>query len=108
MSKRMLLASCLLPLDGQPDVDLGGNAGFTNQVDNHLWRVATGIALGSVLAAGVMVPQGNMTGFVPTVGQGDGSERRRCSQPGRPADKIRPGFSVNVLVTKDLVLEPYR
>lgn len=33
MSKRMLLASCLLPLDGQPDVDLGGNAGFTNQVD---------------------------------------------------------------------------
>ena len=70
MSKRILLASCLLPLDGQPDVDLGGNAGFTNQVDNHLWRVTTGIALGSVLAAGVMLPQGGVTGFVPTVGQG--------------------------------------
>src|SRR5450631_642498 len=59
-----------LSLDCQPGVDLGGYAGFTDTVDNHWWRVLTGVALGSVLAAGVVVPQGNVSGYVPTIGQG--------------------------------------
>ena len=98
---------------------LGGNAGFTDQVDNHWWRVITGIALGSILAAGVVVPQGNVTGYVPTIGQGMAvNAAGAVNQAGQqitsralniqPTIKIRPGFSVNVLVTKDLVLDPYR
>jgi type IV secretory pathway VirB10-like protein len=108
-----------LSLDCQPGVDLGGNAGFTDQIDNHWWRVITGIALGSVLAAGVVVPQGNVTGYVPTIGQGmAASAAGAVNQAGQqitsralniqPTIKVRPGFSVNVLVTKDLVIPPYR
>ena len=59
-----------LSLDCQPGVDLGGYAGFADTVDNHWWRVLTGVALGSVLAAGVVVPQGNVSGYVPSIGQG--------------------------------------
>jgi type IV secretory pathway VirB10-like protein len=108
-----------LSLDCQPGVDLGGYAGFTDQVDNHWWRVITGIALGSVLAAGVVVPQGNVGGYVPTIGQGMAANAAgSVNQAGQqitnralniqPTIKIRPGFSVNVLVTKDLIISPYR
>ena len=107
-----------LSLDCQPGVDLGGYAGFTDQVDNHWWRVITGIALGSVLAAGVVVPQGNVSGYVPTIGQGMAANAAGAvNQAGQqitsralniqPTIKIRPGFSVNVLVTKDMVIPPY-
>jgi len=107
-----------LSLDCQPGVDLGGYAGFTDTVDNHWWRVLTGVALGSVLAAGVVVPQGNVTGYVPTVGQGMAANAGSAvNQAGQqitnralniqPTIKVRPGFSVNVLVTKDMVIPPY-
>ena len=108
-----------LSLDCQPGVDLGGYAGFTDQVDNHWWRVITGIALGSVLAAGVVVPQGNVGGYVPTLGQGMAANAAgSVNQAGQqitnralniqPTIKVRPGFTVNVLVTKDMIIPPYR
>ncbi len=107
-----------LSLDCQPGVDLGGYAGFADTVDNHWWRVLTGVALGSVLAAGVVVPQGNVSGYVPTVGQGMAANAAGAiNQAGQqitsralniqPTIKVRPGFSVNVLVTKDMVIPPY-
>jgi type IV secretion system protein VirB10 len=108
-----------LSLDCQPGVDLGGYAGFADTVDNHWWRVLTGVALGSVLAAGVVVPQGNVSGYVPTIGQGMAANAAGAvNQAGQqitnralniqPTIKVRPGFSVNVLVTKDLIIPPYR
>lgn len=108
-----------LSLDCQPGVDLGGYAGFSDTVDNHWWRVLTGVALGSVLAAGVVVSQGNVSGYVPTIGQGMAANAAGAvNQAGQqitnralniqPTIKVRPGFSVNVLVTKDLVVPPYR
>jgi type IV secretion system protein TrbI len=108
-----------LSLDCQPGVDLAGYSGFADQVDNHWWRVLTGVALGSVLAAGVVVPQGNVGGYVPTIGQGTAANAAGAiNQAGQqittralniqPTIKIRPGFSVNVLVTKDMTIPPYR
>ena len=108
-----------LSLDCQPGVDLSGYAGFADTVDNHWWRVLTGVALGSVLAAGVVVPQGNVSGYVPTIGQGMAANAAGAiNQAGQqitnralgiqPTIKVRPGFSVNVLVTKDLIIPPYR
>jgi type IV secretion system protein VirB10 len=107
-----------LSLDCQPGVDLAGYAGFADTVDYHWWRVLTGVALGSVLAAGVVVPQGNVSGYVPTIGQGMAANAAGAvNQAGQqittralniqPTIKVRPGFSVNVLVTKDLVIPPY-
>jgi len=107
-----------LSLDCQPGVDLGGYAGFADTVDNHWWRVVTGVALGSVLAAGVVVPQGNVSGYVPSIGQGMAANAAGAiNQAGQqitnralgiqPTIKVRPGFSVNVLVTKDLVIPPF-
>ena len=108
-----------LSLDCQPGVDLSGYAGFADTVDNHWWRVLTGVALGSVLAAGVVVPQGNVSGYVPSIGQGmaanaagainqAGQQITQLRSASSRRSEVRPGFSVNVLVTKDLVIPPYR
>jgi len=108
-----------LSLDCQPGVDLSGYAGLADTVDNHWWRVLTGVALGSVLAAGVVVPQGNVSGYVPSIGQGMAANAAGAiNQAGQqitnralgiqPTIKVRPGFSVNVLVTKDLIIPPYQ
>ena len=108
-----------LSLDCQPGVDLGGYAGFADTVDNHWWRVLTGVALGSVLAAGVVVPRATSAAIVPTIGQGMAANAAGAvNQAGQqitsralniqPTIKVRPGFSVNVLVTKDLIIPPYR
>jgi type IV secretory pathway VirB10-like protein len=107
-----------LSLDCMPGIDKSGYAGFADQVDHHWWRVLTGIALGSLLSAGIQAPQGNVTGYVPTIGQAmAGNAAGAVNQAGQqitskalniqPTIKIRPGFSVSVFVTKDLVLEPY-
>jgi type IV secretion system protein VirB10 len=107
-----------LSLDCMPGVDLSGYAGFSDQVDHHWWRVISGIALGSVLAAGIQAPHGNVTGYVPTLGQSMAANAAGAvNQAGQqitskalniqPTVKVRPGFTVSVLVTKDLVLEPY-
>jgi type IV secretory pathway VirB10-like protein len=106
-----------LSLDCMPGADLAGQAGFADTVDHHWWRVITGVALGSLLGAGIQVPQGNVAGYAPTVGQAMAANAAGAvNQAGQqitsralniqPTIKIRPGFRVNVLVTKDIVLEP--
>lgn len=58
-----------------------------------------------------------MSGYVPTIGQGMAANAASAvNQAGEqitnralnthPAIRIRPGFSVNVLVTKDMILTP--
>jgi hypothetical protein len=34
-----------------PGVDLAGYAGFADEVDNHWWRIITGVALGTLVSA---------------------------------------------------------
>lgn len=107
-----------IALDCMPGVDLAGYAGFADEVDNHWWRIITGAVFSSVLAATAQRSQGDVTGLQPTVPQVWASNAAgQVNQSGQqitqknlqiqPTITVRPGFSVNVLVTKDIVIAPY-
>jgi type IV secretion system protein VirB10 len=104
-------------LECMPGVDLSGYAGFADQVDHHWWRVLSGVVLGSFLAAGAATSQGNVTNFQPTFpqlwAQGFAGAINQAGQQItqkniniQPTITVRPGFSVNVLVSKDIVIPP--
>jgi type IV secretion system protein TrbI len=108
-----------LTLDCMPGVDLAGYAGFTDEVDNHWWRIITGAAFSSLLAATAQRSQGDVTSYQPSLGQTwAGNAAGQINQAGQqitarnlqmqPTITVRPGFSVNVLVSKDIVIPPYR
>lgn len=105
-------------LECMPGVDLAGYAGFADEVDHHWWRMVSGVALSSLLAATTQVTAGSVQGYQPSVPQlwassaaGEvnnvGQQLTRKNLAIQPTITIRPGYSVNVLLSKDLILPPY-
>jgi type IV secretion system protein VirB10 len=107
-------------LERQPGADVAGYAGLEDQVDNHWKELLGAAALSTLLAAGTEVNSGtdvnNTNGAIIQAfrrGAGDtlsqtGQQLVRRSLNVQPTLTIRPGFLVRVIVTRDLVLEPYR
>ena len=99
--------------------DLKGQAGLTDEVDNHWDRLLAAVGLSTVLSLGAQAAAGNTTGYQPTLAQQAASNAAaQINSAGQavvqrqiniqPTITVRPGFGVNVLVTKDMVLEPYQ
>lgn len=108
-----------LNLDCMPAGDLQGAAGLTNDVDHHWDRIVKGAAIASLLAATTTAVAGNTQGFQPTVPQvfarNAASEVNQVGQQVtrkniqiQPTITVRPGYAVNVMVTRDMVIAPYR
>lgn len=108
-----------IQLECMPGGDLTGASGLTDEVDEHWVRLAKGAALASLLSAATTAAAGDTTGYYPTVPQqfargaasefgraGEGITRRELTV--KPTITVRAGWSMNVLVTKDMILEPYR
>lgn len=105
-------------LDRLPGVDAQGFAGVADGVDGHWRRLVGGAAVSSLLGVGAELasPQTNRSdgqiviaarnGVQDTVNQ-VGQELTRRNLDIKPTIKIRPGFPLRVLVSRDLVLEPY-
>jgi type IV secretion system protein VirB10 len=108
-----------IDLECMPAADLAGAAGLADGVDEHWGRILKGAAVATLLAATTTVVAGNTQGFNPTVpqtlarnaaGEMNAIGQRITAQNLniQPTITVRPGFSVNVIVTKDLVLPaPY-
>jgi type IV secretion system protein VirB10 len=107
-----------ITLDCMPGTDLGGYSGFSDEVDNHWWRIVGGAVVSSFLAATAQRSQGNVTGYQPTFPQvwatgaagsinESGQQLTAKNLQIQPTIRVRPGFSVNVLVTRDIVIAPY-
>ena len=107
-----------ISLECMPGVDLAGSSGFSDEVNHHWWRIVTGVALGTLLSATATSAAGNVTGYAPTVPQlwaanAGGAVNQAATQITQknlaiqPTITIRPGYSVNVLVSKDIVIQPY-
>ncbi len=105
-------------LEGMPGVDLSGYAGYKDKVDNHWLQLASGVVLSSMLSVGVTSSQGDLgaqgvsltQSFLSNAGQdlnrtGQKIVERMLNR--QPTLTITPGFSVNVFVNKDMILEPY-
>jgi type IV secretion system protein VirB10 len=102
-------------LERQPGADEAGYAGLEDGVNNHWGRLFMAAGLATVLNIGVElgadddddIARAIREGTQDTIGHaGEEVVRRQLSIP--PTLTIRPGFPVRVMVTRDLILEPYR
>jgi type IV secretion system protein VirB10 len=102
-------------LERQPSTDTEGYAGLEDTVDNHWGALFKAAALSTILSvgseAGTSSSQNNLA---QAIRQGASQSFAQVGEQvvGRslnvqPTITIRPGFPVNVLVTRDLILEPY-
>ncbi|MFP3688106.1 MULTISPECIES: TrbI/VirB10 family protein [Burkholderia] len=108
-----------ISLDKLPGIDPAGYAGLEDGVDWHWGRVLAGAALSTMLGVGselAVSNQGSANGNTvialrdssqDTANQ-VGQEITRRDLSIQPTLTVRPGFQVNVMVNKDLVLRPYQ
>lgn len=103
-------------LDRQPGTDTEGYAGLEDKVDNHWGSLFKAAVLSTILSVGAeagtsdsennlaqAIRQGTSQSINPA-----GEQVVSRSLTVQPTITIRPGFPVNVLVTRDLSLEPYQ
>jgi type IV secretion system protein VirB10 len=103
-------------LERQPGTDTEGYAGLEDEVDNHWGMLFEAAILSTVLSVGSEAGTSDSeNNLAQAIRQGASQSFNQTGEQvvGRslnvqPTITIRPGFPVNVLVTRDLVLEPYR
>ena len=103
-------------LERQPGADAEGYAGLEDEVDNHWGTLFKAAILSTLLSIGSEVgTSGTEDELIRAIRRGGADSVNQIGQRivGRslnvqPTITIRPGFPVRVLVTRDLVLEPYR
>ncbi|MDR7229878.1 type IV secretion system protein VirB10 [Caulobacter sp. BE264] len=102
-------------LDSLPGVDLEGMAGLQDQVDRHGDQILAAGALSTLLAIGAQSgSSSDESDLVRALRRGGadavtdvGRQVVGRSLERAPTLRIRPGTPLRVLLTKDLVLEPY-
>lgn len=102
-------------LERQPGADGQGYAGLEDGVDYHWWDLAKAAGLSTLLAVGTELAVSDEDRLVAAIRDGAqdtindaGQQIIRRQLQVAPTLTIRPGFPVRVIVTRDLVLEPYR
>ncbi|MDI4654992.1 TrbI/VirB10 family protein [Xanthobacter autotrophicus] len=101
-------------LERQPGADAEGFAGLEDGVDYHWWDIAKAAALSTLLGVGAELATDDNDRLVQAIRNGGqdtindaGQQIVRRQLNIAPTLTIRPGFPVRVIVTRDLVLEPY-
>ena len=101
-------------LERQPGADVEGYAGLEDGVDYHWWDLAKAAALSTLLGVGAELATDDNDRLVQAIRDGGQSTINDAGQQivrrqlnVTPTLMIRPGFPVRVIVTRDLVLEPY-
>ncbi|MGJ7524842.1 TrbI/VirB10 family protein [Variovorax sp. GB1P17] len=108
-------------LDRLPGIDPAGYAGLEDGVDWHWGRILAGAALSTLLGIGaeLSAPEsrtdrsGNRMVIAIREGAQDsvnqvGQEITKRNASIQPTLTIRPGFPMQVMVSKDLILRPYQ
>ncbi|MCO6185173.1 TrbI/VirB10 family protein [Rhizobium sp. L1K21] len=102
-------------LERQPGADTEGYAGLEDGVDHHWWDLAKAAGLSTLLAVGAELTMDDDDRLVQAIREGAqdtindaGQQIIQRQLQVSPTLTIRPGFPMRVIVTRDLVLEPYR
>ena len=107
-------------LERLPGVDPGGYAGLEDEVDQHWGELSKAALLSTLLGVGMELGANTDAGngnsaIIQALRHGaEGSLNQTGQQVVRrnlniqPTLTIRPGFPVRVMVTRDLILEPYK
>jgi type IV secretion system protein VirB10 len=102
-------------LERQPGADASGYAGLEDGVDYHWWDLMKAAGLSTLLGIGTELASDDEDRLIRAI---RGGAQDTINQAGQqivqrqlqvaPTLTIRPGYPVRVIVTRDLVLEPYR
>jgi type IV secretion system protein TrbI len=101
-------------LERQPGTDAEGYAGLQDGVDYHWWDLAKAAGLSTLLSVASELATNDDDRLIQAIRNGGqdtindaGQQIIRRQLNLAPTLTIRPGFPVRVIVTRDLVLEPY-
>ena len=101
-------------LERQPGADPQGYAGIEDGVDYHWWDLAKAAGLSTLLSVGAELTMDDDERLIQAIRNGAqdtindaGQQIVQRQLQVAPTLTIRPGFPVRVIVTRDLVLEPY-
>src|SRR5690606_1497938 len=107
-----------LILTGEPGVDAQGAVGVRGQVDRRLWPLLVGtLFAGAITTLGQIArdDDGGSGGLLGDAGDAAAIEGARVGGrlvdrelEARPSIRLRAGAPVRVMITRDLILEPYR
>lgn len=102
-------------LDNMPATDVAGYAGLEDGVDSHTWQLLKGVGLSTLLGVSTQLSFGGGGDLVRAIRQ---STQQNAANAGdritsrnldvQPTITVRPGWPVRVLLSKDLVLQPWR
>ncbi|MEO5322921.1 TrbI/VirB10 family protein [Mesorhizobium sp. CC13] len=102
-------------LERQPGADTQGYAGLEDGVDYHWWDLAKAAGLSTLLAIGSELAVSDEERLVRAIRDGAQDTINDAGQQiiqrqllVTPTLTIRPGFPVRIIVTRDLIFEPYR
>lgn len=104
-----------LRLDNFPATDAGGYAGLADKVDFHSWSLLKGVAIATLLGVGSELTINGESDLVEAIRE---STQQNVSRAGeqltsrnldiQPTITVRPGAPVRLLVSRDLILAPWR
>ena len=108
-----------LILTGEPGVDAQGAVGVRGQVDRRLWPLFVGtLFAGAITTLGQIARDDDGGGSGGLLGNAGDAAAIEGAQVGgrlvdrelevRPSIRLRAGVPVRVMITRDLILEPYR
>jgi type IV secretion system protein TrbI len=103
-------------IDNLPAADTAGYAGLEDNVDPHSWQILKGIGLATVFGISSELTLGNSGDtVVQALRQSIQTNTNQAGQrmverelDVQPTITVRPGWPLRVIVTKDLILKPYR
>lgn len=102
-------------LERQPGTDTQGYAGLEDGVDYHWWDLGKAAGLSTLLSVGAELAVDDQDRLLRAIRNGGqdtindaGQQIVRRQLNVAPTLTIRPGFPVRIVVTRDLVLEPFR
>ncbi len=107
-------------LSNMPGVDLTGQAGFKDKVNNHFGTLLKGVLLSSVAGAGAAIvtddddDDDDDTDYASEAGKAAGiavinigNKFADKALDRQPTIEIRPGYRFNIMVHRDMILTPY-
>jgi len=105
-----------IQIENLPATDTAGYAGLEDQVDYHTWALLKGVVLSTILGVGTELSLGNeQSDLVRAIEESTQQNVNRAGQQIteknlqiQPTIRIRPGWSARIVVSKDLILRPYR
>ncbi|WP_375567517.1 TrbI/VirB10 family protein [Oceaniradius stylonematis] len=101
-------------LERLPGADASGYAGLEDEVDYHWWDLMKAAGLSTLLSVGTELAASDEDRLIRAIRDGAQDTINQAGQQiiqrqlqVAPTLTIRPGFPVRIIVTRDLVLEPY-